>query len=393
MDERDVKVLDELRWMRRAALRRRAPADRSLVLPTGALECGRGALQAFKAQVEAQYPQDLVFVMDVPSLLADRCSISRAVLRSLLNSDGARWLKRLRGAVAKSRDARSWFFEHTDLSHDGAVRVHDALSKGEAAALTLLKAHHDPMPELLNGEPYVPPSKPLGEEDARALVTFMVELLKHDGGVWFLLSNLETLLIDGGCVLSRAFLEGLRRWWQHMLESLPGAVLVTTCWSGACGRLDRLGRGAVAWLRQEVGEAAPLARIEAHALSAALGKALAPVDHVQHRQDLGGWMYFAKRGGGWLIWPGKSRSPARDLNHSVGDVAEIFGGGTVSILAPRWCFGDEGLMDRQATSKAYVFVRWVPLPCSVASLLCGDEPLPSEVADWLRQALGQARAV
>lgn len=367
---------------------RAAPHERAAILLTPPSLDLRSELASLAALLKQAAPDDIVVTLNVAQLLADRCSPSRAMLQALLNRTGDEgWLTWMRQRVSPGLAGRSWLFQRTDLSRPGAARVAAALARGDFGALDALLAYDNPLPSHQEGESYVAPEEPLSEQDARALLVFLLASARPPRrSCWVILDGLEACLCGGGR-LSSGFRSGLQAWWRHM-QRLDGVILLSSCWSQARPLLGSVDRGLArlclspdAELRRAslaCGDAAEVSSATSPTLQgpsvARLGVSLArglSLNPPQRLEDEDVWCLQGQGRRALLVWPSQARHPARHVLRLTADLVEgLSGYGPALVLVPDWAWGQECVMSRSALRRAFPVLRWAALTTSAAHELC-----------------------
>lgn len=379
-------------WRPRAAPHERA----AILLKPPSLEL-RSELTSLAVLLKQAAPDDIVVTLNVAQLLADRCSPSRAMLQALLTQTGDEgWLAWMRQRVPPGLAGRSWLFQRTDLSRPGAARVAAALGRGDFGALDALLAYDNPLPSHQEGESYVAPEEPLAEQDARALLVFLLASARSPRrACWVILDGLEACLCGGGR-LSSGFRSGLQVWWRQM-QRLDGVVLLSSCWSQARPLLGSVDRGLERLclpLDAERRRTSP-DRDAAEASSTTspslqgpsvtqLGVSLArglSLNPPQRLEDEDVWWLQGQGRRALLIWPSQARHPARHVLRVTADLVEgLSGYGPALVIVPDWAWGRECVMSRSALRRAFPVLRWAALTTSAAHELC--EAATDEESWW-----------
>lgn len=366
--------MEDLRWIepaRDAACARAALRERLVVVERHGDP--RAWLAALEPALLRRWPLDQVVWLDIPELLSDRLGPARAVLGRLLSGPGAAsWLRALRGESPAGASPARWQALMPGLSEQGARRLEEALQSGSFGAAQALTARQDQEPELRNGEPGRISSLVLGEQDARALVHFL--LTRPRGGVVHLwLTRAEELWL-GESPHRRGFAQGLRAWIEVMARS-SGLCALVTCWAAGVEGLASVDAALLgARLTPEGPWGGPMARAapDPVALLRAVAEARGcGAPQPWFREDA--WCAVSDDLDLLLIWPRAAHDPAAALVERVGALGDIRRGARIQLLAPAWAMGAQAAPSRHALAHAWPWLRWEPLDARDAwTLLWGQ---------------------
>lgn len=320
-----------------------------------------------------------VLCLDIPTLLADRLGLARAVLRALFSGRGATgWLALLRQARPVGLAPLSWCTQRLGLSPQGAQRLEAVLLGEDFAASRALTVRQEEEVELFNGEFAELPLPALGEQDARKILALLLE--RRRGPVHLWLTQLEELWL-GHSPHRRGFLQGLRAWLERA-RGLPQVSLLATCWAPALSGIGAVD-AALARQRWEAPGAAPeidlwgeISQEEAReGLTRALGVASA---RPWTRRQV--WCSPGEGRDVLWIWPQEERDPAAAVVELVGDMGQSRAGARIAAVVPAWAMGRQHEASRQALLRAFPYLGWVSLSSREAWCLARGQETPEALA-------------
>lgn len=365
---------DQAIWLEE--MRRAVAGRRSAVGTAGSLleRPPRTTGAALVEKIRGRWEGDLAVSLDVPALLADRLSISQALLNALLKGgQGPSFVQALRRRVPSHRDTRNWLMNDVGMSLDGANCVIAALSGGDFDAIVTLTSESFRLAKDEDDAVHMRAPVPLNEAQAQLLVNLIFDAadIEKEAVRWVVLEGIEEL-VGGGSPHVVNFRTGLRRWLMAFLQK-PRTVLVGLGWSGAVGRLDAIEHGLRRHLTFGEGageeDAALLGEFEEAFFAAGLSR-LSAVP-LERELEPPAWRGQSSRTA--LIHPVLTGvdDPARWAVIHVGALVERMPLRCAAVV-PVWALGTAHANSRQALTRAYLNLSWVPLSlaetCAVIAL-------------------------